>query len=149
MKLKEAVNLIWENRRYDTASETEAISHLNEEVAESLKALLRGDREKAFAELEDALSCLFIAFKVLNLNPEEIVRRQINRMQSQPTRTMHIFSNRVEIRVGDEIRGGWNIWTPEELKEAQKMAKEFKCKIEWEESSQLVIPEILANVQSD
>ena len=47
MKLKEAVELIWNNRKYDTSSETEAISHLNEEVAESLKALLKGDRERA------------------------------------------------------------------------------------------------------
>lgn len=133
MELKEAVELIWNNRKYDTSSETEAISHLNEEVAESLKALLKGDRERAQNELEDALSCLFIAFKVLKINPEEVIYRQINRMQHQPDRTMHIFSNRVEIRVGEEVRGGWAIFNEEDLKDAQKMAREFKCKTVKEE----------------
>lgn len=135
MELKEAVELIWENRRYDTSSETEAISHLNEEVAESLKALLKGDREKSQNELEDALSCLFIAFKVLNIDPEQVVQRQINRMKSQTNKTMHIYSNKVEIRVGGEVRGGWAIWSADDLKEAQKTAMEFKCKVIWEEEN--------------
>lgn len=149
MKLKEAIELIWENRKYDTNSETEAISHLNEEVAESLKALLKGDRETAQNELEDALSCMFIALKVLKVNPEEVVWRQINRMKNQPTRTMHIFSNRVEIRVGDEVRGGWAVFSADDLKEAQKMAREFKCKIINEEESLLDNTEILANAIPD
>lgn len=145
MKFKEAVELIWENRRYDTSSETEAISHLNEEVAESLKALLKGNREKALHELEDALSCLFIAFKVLNVDPEQVIWRQINRMKSQPTRTMHIYSNRVEIRVGDETRGGWAIWTEDDLKDAQNMAKEFKCKIIREEDQSVYQQSLFEN----
>jgi len=135
MEIKDAVNLIWENRKYDTNSESEAISHLNEEVAESLKALSRGNREKAQAELEDALSCLFIALKVLNVDVEEVIWRQINRMKNEPTRTMHIFSNRVEIRVGNEVKGGWAVWSEEDLREAEKTAQEFNCTIIREEES--------------
>ena len=146
MKLKEAVDLIWENRKYDTKSEYEALSHLNEEVAESLKALSRGDKETTQAELEDALSCLFIALKVLNIDPEEVIHRQINRMKTQQDRTMHIFSNKVEIRVGDEVRGGWAIWSADDLKEAQKMAREFKCKIIQEEENQFNM-EVFANAR--
>ena len=137
MELKEAVNLIWENRKYETKSETEAISHLNEEVAESLKALLKGERDRAQNELEDALSCLFIALKVLNIDPDDVVKRQIKRMKKDPSRTMHVFSNKVEIRVGDEIKGGWAIWSADDLKEAQRMAEEFKCRIIWEGETQL------------
>jgi len=152
MQLKEAVELIWKNRKYDTNSETEAVSHLNEEVAESLKALLRGDRERAQNELEDAMSCLFIAMKVLNIDPEEVVFRQINRMKNQPIRTMHIYSNKVEIKVGEEVRGGWAVWSADDLREAQKMAMEFKCKIIWEEENPFKDTgneEILINVQSN
>jgi len=152
MQLKEALELIWKNRRYDTNSETEAVSHLNEEVAESLKALLKGDRERAQNELEDAMSCLFIAMKVLNIDPEEAVFRQIDRMKNQPIRTMHIYANRVEIKVGDEIKGGWAIWSADDLKEAQKMAREFKCKIIWEEENpfkEVENLETLINVQSN
>lgn len=148
MKLTEAIDLIWINRRYDTSSETEAISHLNEEVAESLKALLRGDREKAVHELEDALSCMLIAFKVLNLDPEKIVWSQINRMKTQPQRVMHIYSNKVEIKVGDEIKGGWAIWSHDDFKEAKKMAKEFKCEILIEEDSPFLRDENVLEIEN-
>lgn len=43
MELKQAVEMIWENRKYLTDDPKEVMSHLNEEVAESLKALLKGD----------------------------------------------------------------------------------------------------------
>lgn len=148
MELKDAVELIWENRKYDTNSEAEALSHLNEEVAECLKALSRGDKVRAQAELEDALSCLFIAMKVLKIDPDEVIYRQIDRMKNQTNRTMHIFSNRVEIRVGDEIKGGWAIWSPDEIKEAQKMASEFQCQIIWEEDNPYINSESLINAQS-
>ncbi len=135
MNFKQAIDLIWENRQYSATSETEAVSHLNEEVAESLNAMLRGDKEKAQMELEDALSCLLIAFKVLKINPEEAINRQVNKMNTRPRRMMHIFSDKVEIRVGNEIRGGWSIWSAEDLNEAEKMAKEFQCDIIFEDGS--------------
>jgi len=149
MNLQEATELIWKNRKYTASSETEAVSHLNEEVAESLKALLKGDREKAQEELEDAMSCLFIAMKVLDINPEDAIKRQVNRMKKTSGRVMHIFSDRVEIRVGSDIKGGWSIWSAEDLKEAQKTAKEFDCKIVWEEATQLSLTEAIENAEKN
>lgn len=143
MNLQQAVDSIWENRKYEPSSCTEAISHLNEEVAESLKAMLSGNRETSQAELEDALSCMFIAFKMMDIDLEEVVERQINQMKNAPKKTMHIFSDRVEIRMGDEVKGGWAIWTSEDIKDAQKMAKEFKCKIIWESANQLSLSDSL------
>lgn len=136
MELKKAIELIWENRRYKTASETEALSHLNEEVAESLKAMLRGDRQTTQNELEDAFSCLLIAFKTLKINPEDAVMRQVNKMKKHSKRIMHIFPDRVEIRVDNEVRGGWAIWSADDFKEAEKMAREFNCEIVKEDQSQ-------------
>ena len=136
MELKKAIELIWENRRYSTTSETEALSHLNEEVAESLKAMLGGNRERAQNELEDALSCLLIAFKALDINPDNAVLRQVNKMKEHSKRIMHIYSDRVEIRVDNEIRGGWSIWSIDDLKEAEKMAREFNCEVMREDHSQ-------------
>lgn len=146
MEFKKAIELIWENRKYKTTSETEAVSHLNEEVAESLKALLKGDKEKAQNELEDALSCLLIAFKVLNIDPDEAVNRQISRMTNQLVRTMHIFADRVEIRVGEQVRGGWSIWSNDDLKEAERMAREFKCEIIMEDGIKQLDLGFLENV---
>ncbi|MGD9581088.1 MAG: hypothetical protein AB7V50_06925 [Vampirovibrionia bacterium] len=91
------------------------MSHLNEEVAESLKAMLKGDKMKAQQELEDAFSCMLIAMHVLDIDPDDAIRRQIDRMGDQEEKTMHIFSDRVEIRVGNKVKGGWSIWSTEVL----------------------------------
>ncbi len=145
MDFKEAIELIWKNRKYKTTSEKEAVSHLNEEVAESLSALLRGDKEKAQAELEDALSCLLIAFKTLGINPEEAIHRQVSKMKEQPDRVMHIYSDRVEIRVNGEIKGGWSIWSADDLREVEKMAREFNCEVIKEDQSLQLVLEIPEN----
>lgn len=145
MDFNEAEELIWKNRKYKTTSEKEAVSHLNEEVAESLNALLKGDKDAAQHELEDALSCLLIAFKTLNINYEEAVYRQIKKMKETPERIMHIYSDRVEIKVNNEIKGGWSIWSIDDLKEAEKMAREFNCKIIKEDQSQQLALEIPEN----
>lgn len=135
MELKEALNLIWENRKYDSNSVVEAVSHLNEEVAETLKALSKDDIAKAQRELEDAFSCMFIAMKVLNIDPDEVIYRQIERMQRVQDKTMHIFKDRVEIRVGEDVKGGWNIWGEEDIADAQNTAKEFGCRVVFENES--------------
>ncbi|MEW5820134.1 MAG: hypothetical protein AB1782_08065 [Cyanobacteriota bacterium] len=133
MEIQEAINKIWENKRYESESVTQVLSHLNEEVAESLKAMLKGDKIKAQDELEDALSCLLIALRMLDIDPDQAIARQIGRMQGDLEKTMHIYTNRVEIRVGDQVKGGWAIWSTDDMVEAFKVAQEFNCKIIKEE----------------
>lgn len=132
MELKNAVDLIWENRKYTTDDPKEVLSHLNEEVAESLKALMRGEEERAISELEDALSCIFITLKVMNVDIEEAVNRQIIQMKKRHDKVMIFKKDKVEIYVNGTIKGGWTIWGEDDLKEALKIAKEFGCKIEKE-----------------
>ena len=129
MDIKIAIQEIWNNKRYESNSITEVLSHLNEEVAESLKAMLKGDKMKAQQELEDAFSCMLIAMHVLDIDPDDAIRRQIDRMGDQEEKTMHIFSDRVEIRVGNKVKGGWAIWSTEDLAEAFQVAQEFNCKV--------------------
>ncbi|MDI3540750.1 hypothetical protein H0A61_02491 [Koleobacter methoxysyntrophicus] len=129
MEIKKAVELIWNNRKYVTMDPKEAISHLNEEVAESLKALMKGDEDKAKRELEDALSCLLIAFKVMNMDIEEAIMKQIEQMKKRHERLMIVKSDKVEIYVNGILKGGWSIWGKEDIKEAEKIAKEFGCKL--------------------
>lgn len=129
MEIKKAVELIWNNRKYVTMDPKEAISHLNEEVAESLKALMKGDEDKAKRELEDALSCLLIAFKVMNMDIEEAIMKQIEQMKKRHERLMIVKSDKVEIYVNGILKGGWSIWGKEDIKEAEKIAKEFGCNL--------------------
>lgn len=125
--MKQALELIWENRKYTTDDPKEVISHLNEEVAESLKALLKGDIHKAKGELEDAFSCIMIAMKVLDVDIDDAVQRQIEQMKKRNSKIMIFKKDKVEIYVNDVLKGSWSIWSEEDIKEAQKIAKEFGC----------------------
>jgi len=127
-----AIEIIWENRKYTTNDPKTAISHLNEEVAESLKALMKGDIDKAKRELQDAMSCLFIAMKVLDVDPIEAVYNQVEQMQKRNDKIMILKNDKVEIYVNGTLKGGWSIWGKEDIKEAEKLAKEFGCEIEYE-----------------
>ena len=129
MELKEAIELIWNNRKYSTNDPKTAISHLNEEVAESLKELMKGNVNKAKRELQDAMSCLFIAMKVLDVDPDEAVLKQIEQMRKRNNKIMILKSDKVEIYVDGTIKGGWSIWSEEDVMEAEKIAKEFGCEI--------------------
>lgn len=129
MELKKAVDLIWENRKYSTDDPKEIISHLNEEVAESLKALLKGDCDRARRELEDALSCLFIALKVFDIDLDEAIMHQVEQMKKRIGNVMIFKNDKVEIYVNGILKGGWSIWGDDDIKEAEKIAKEFGCKI--------------------
>lgn len=132
MDIGRAMELIWENRKYQTTDPKEAVSHLNEEVAESLKALLRNETDKAKRELEDALSCMFIALKVLGIKPEEAVMRQVEQMKQRHEKVMIFSKDKVSIYVNGVEKGGWSIWSEEDIKEAEKIAKEFGCNIYYE-----------------
>jgi NTP pyrophosphatase (non-canonical NTP hydrolase) len=129
MDINEAIEKIWQNKKYESSSAIEVLSHLNEEVAESLKALTKGDKIKAAEELEDAFSCMLIALKMLDIDPDEAVNKQIYRMSSGKEKVMILYSDRVEIRVADEVKGGWTLWSTEDLADALKVAQEFNCKV--------------------
>ncbi|AOY77099.1 MazG nucleotide pyrophosphohydrolase domain-containing protein [Clostridium formicaceticum] len=130
MDIREAIEMIWNNRKYSTNDPKTAISHLNEEVAESLKALMKGDLDKAKRELQDAMSCLFIAMKVLEVDAVEAVNKQVTQMKKRNNKIMIFKKDKVEIYVDGLLRGGWSIWGPEDIKEAENLAKEFGCDIE-------------------
>lgn len=134
MEIKKAVELIWNNRKYTTMDPKEAISHLNEEVAESLKALMKGDEDRAKRELEDALSCILIAFKVMDIDIEEAIYKQIKQMKRRHEQLMIIKQDKVELYVDGVLKGGWSIWGNEDIKEAEKIAKEFGCEIQREDN---------------
>jgi len=149
MKLKDSSEIIWKNRKYEPKSLIEAVSHLSEEVSKSLKALMRNDAKEGQKELEDAFSCMLIAMKMMNIDLDKVVYRQIEKMQADSSKTMHVFSDRVEMRIDNEIKGGWNIYSQEDVADAQKMAQEFQCKIVWEGATQLSLEDMVGNARKN
>lgn len=133
MELKEAVSKVWENRKYTPMDIKEAVSHLNEEVAEAMKALMKGEEEKAKREIEDALSCMLIAIKMFDIDIDEAINRQLYLMKVKSEKEMIFKKDKVEIFVNGKLKGGWTIWGEEDLREAERLAKDFNCIIKYED----------------
>lgn len=133
MELKEAVSKVWDNRKYTPKDIKEAVSHLNEEVAETMKALMKGEDEKAKRELEDALSCILIAIKMFDIDIEEAVNRQLYLMKVKSEKEMIFKKDKVEIFVNGKLKGGWTIWGEEDLREAERLARDFNCSVKYED----------------
>jgi len=128
MDLEEAIGKIYEDQRYLAKSPLEAIKALNEEVTEVLIAWLRGNQNRAREEITEALPRLLVAMKMLGLDPVAILREKGQRV-TQRQRVMCIVGNRVEVRVGEELRGSWTIWSEEDLREVHRLAEEFDCQL--------------------
>lgn len=133
MELKEAVCRVWDNRKYTPNDIKEAVSHLNEEVAETMKALIRGEEEKAKREIEDALSCILIAIKMFDIDIDEAVNRQLYLMKVKSEKEMIFKKDKVEIYVNGTLKGGWTIWGEEDLREAERLARDFNCNVKYED----------------
>ncbi len=128
MDLEEALQKVTDDQRYQAKSPLEAIKALNEEVTEVLIAWLRGNQTRSREELTEALPRLLVAMKLLGLDPVEILKQKAQQV-TQRQRVMCIVGNRVEVRVGDELRGSWTIWSEEDLKEVHRLAEEFNCQL--------------------
>ncbi|MEO1131505.1 MAG: hypothetical protein AAFX40_02235 [Cyanobacteria bacterium J06639_1] len=118
-----------ENSPGEAMSSLAALKQLNETVTEALLSCLRGDADLAHQELTRALPQWAQAMQALNhdlpeqhdSNPLAIASEKSDR------KTIYINRNRAEVRVNDELRGSWSIWTVADLKEVCRLAEEFDC----------------------
>ncbi len=106
-------------------SPLQALKRLNETVTEALLACLRDQPEQASRHLSSALPQLLVAMTTLGVDPSH------TSLDLEPSaevqRLIHIIGNRVEVRVDDEIRGSWSIWSVADLREVCRLAEEFDC----------------------
>ncbi|MEN9206449.1 MAG: hypothetical protein Q6K70_11640 [Thermostichales cyanobacterium DRC_bins_46] len=113
-------------QRTEEVSPMQALKTLNETVTEAFLACLRGQPDLISQHLIQALPQLLQAMAVLNIDPVQALRHQ-----SQPSpnhhRLIYVEGNRVEVRVNDELRGSWSIWSVADLKEVCRLAEEFDC----------------------
>ncbi|WP_218081896.1 hypothetical protein [Anthocerotibacter panamensis] len=128
MDLEEALARVCEDQRYQAKSPLEAIKALNEEVTEALIAWLRGNQTRSREEITEALPRLLVAMRLLGIDPVAVLRQKALQV-AQRQRMMCIVGNRVEVRVGEELRGSWTIWSEEDLREVHRLAEEFDCQL--------------------
>ncbi len=126
MDFQEALDEICGSQHYQTKSPLEALKYLHQEVTESQIAWLRSNPDKARQKVSEALPRLMVAMRLLGIDPMAVIEAKA-RGATQRQRIMYIIGNRVEVRVGEELRGSWTIWSEEDLREVHNLAREFEC----------------------
>jgi len=129
MDIKEAIELIREFKKSAKQTEIDVLTNISKSITSSLEAISKDNREKAKFDLQDSFCNMLLALYLLDINVDQFLNdiKVQNNIDSE--RSMHIYSDRVEICVGDKIKGGWALWSTEDLIEAFNVAREFNCKV--------------------
>jgi hypothetical protein len=138
LTLTQAQHLAWLHQQPAPSTIREALSRLQETVRQCQEAL---DAERLVAAqtlLEDSHLQLLVALKAFDLQPEPALQRALARLkEGADKRAFHIFSDRVEVRVGQDVRGEWPLYSQQDYDIALRLAHELGCTVIHEEACQL------------
>lgn len=117
----------------------QALACVSQTLVEAIRAFEADHLPQTQVCLEETFARLLIAMKRLDINAEMAMERVLLRFAqaaSQPRRFL-FFGDRVEIRVGDEVRGGWPIFGQQDYEAAVALARTFGCDVAHADSRQL------------
>ena len=138
INLKDAQMAAWRQTSSQPETLQEALGRLEHLVLACQKAFQTDQLVITQSTLEDLLAHVLIALKVLELDPDQSLGRALERMKSGKGRpVLQIFSDRVEIRVGDEHRGGWPLFTEADYENALQVAGSLGFEVAHQDSRQL------------
>ena len=126
MDWRQVLEQLGDRSRDDSLGALDSLKRLNETVTEALLSSIKEDTEEAREKTLAALPQLLTALHALGVDPIEALRLQPE-LAHTSQRLIYIEGNRVEVRVNDELRGSWSIWSIADLKEVCRLAEEFDC----------------------
>lgn len=129
MNLRQALDQL-ECAPHESASSLQVLERLHDLVKAALRSRIRGDRNRAQQTLKEALPHWVQAMQALEDERHEsgtLTKLTAIAGEAGDRKTIHINRNRAEVRVNDELRGSWSIWTVADLQEVCRLAEEFDC----------------------
>lgn len=138
LSLQEAQNLanLYEQSLTDTTKES--LSRLQESIRYAVQCFENEQWLSTQTALEEAMIRLLVAMSRLNMEAEPAFQRAINRLKSAKlSGTFHIFEDRAELWVQNEVRGEWPLYTEAEYKALLRLAQDLGCPVIHEEACQL------------
>ncbi|MBX2860566.1 MAG: hypothetical protein KTR14_04990 [Vampirovibrio sp.] len=117
----------------------QGLEALQQKVAKCLEQLQDEQLPQCQSSLEDALLQTLVAMKTMNLDADRGFERAVARQQvtSLRQRAFHVYPDRVEIWAGAEIRGGWPLYTPEDVEAVVTLASQFECEVVYRDTKQM------------
>ncbi|MGK7913701.1 MAG: hypothetical protein AB4050_19775 [Synechococcus sp.] len=140
MDWRQVLEQLGERPHDDSLGALESLKRLNETVTEALLASIKEETEQAREKTLAALPQVLAALHALGVNPVQALRHQPELARASQ-RLIYIEGNRVEVRVNDELRGSWSIWSIADLKEVCRLAEEFDCGLVYSIIGDLAGPE--------
>ncbi len=139
MNLEEAQKKLWIHQSNAPETTQEALARVSQTMIDCIGAFQNDELVAAQTDLEETLAQILIAMKTLNINPSRALERSIERIahENAQHRVFHIYSNRVEIQVGPDIRGGWPLYSHEDYEAVVALARTFGCEVIHHEAQQL------------
>lgn len=138
LTLTQAQHLAWLYQQPAPSTIREALGRLQETVRRCQEALDAERLVVAQSLLEDSHLQLLVALKAFDIQPEPALHRALNRLkEGADKRAFHIFADRVEIRVGMDLRGEWRLYSQQDYDIALRLAHELGCSVIHEEACQL------------
>lgn len=137
VSLSQAQQWAWLYQQPVPETMRQALGRLQETVRQCQDALENGQLVSAQTLLEDSQLQVLVAMKACDIQPELALQRALSRLKDADKRAFHIYADRVEIKVGLEVRGEWPIYSQHDYEAALRLAHELGCSAIHEEACQL------------
>jgi hypothetical protein len=133
-----AQHLAWLHQGASPVTAHELVARLLESTRLCLDTFDNGQVLATQSLLEDVMVQTLVAMRAMDMNPDQALQRGLYRLQGGAEhRAFHIFTDRVEIRVHEEVRGEWPLYTQSDYEAALTLARELGCDVIHEEACQL------------
>ncbi len=137
MDLNQAQQSAWLQQPTPPETSREALGRLKEGIRLCLGAFEEGKVLLSQQQLENILADVLVAMHTFNLQAGPAFERALARRRQDRRRAFHVYADRVEIRVGPELRGTWPLTSQQEYEAALQLALELGCDVVHEEALQL------------
>lgn len=122
-------------------SAKDAINQVQASAKRAMQYLEQNNPVMTQGCLEQCFTTLMCALHYLNMDLEQVVKREQNR-QTQArygttNRVIMVFADHAELRVDGELRGTFPLYTDEDAKDIKEIAQVFQCRIEYADHLQL------------
>jgi hypothetical protein len=141
MDLKTALETAWLSQSPPPQTSLEALHRLQHTIQLAVQSNTNDQVVQTQSRLEDSLVLTLVCFKQFGLDVERAFERAISRAKpsKSDSQCFYLYPDRVEIVVAGDYRGGWPVFTQEDIDSVYKVAQDLNCEvvIRNEEISQL------------
>ena len=138
--LDSIVEALWQQQETPPETTQAALAQLSDTMLRCVGGFAAGQVVETQRLLDDTLVQVLLSMKTMNMNPDLALERSLARQESAtqpPRRKFHLYRDRLEVHVGDQLRGGWPLYSQADVDAVVALARTFECDIHHHDAEQL------------